>query len=191
MDPAVEADLHLMAAVARADPAAQDLLVRRLMGPVKATIRALVARPSEADDAVQIAMLEILRSAAGYRGEATLERWVSRIAARSALHAVRERRTRDTRINPDVDPMQLTAEPVVQPAADALPQPLDAYLSCLSDARRTCLVLRHALGYTVEEIAELTGVSPNTVKDRLLQGRAQVRKMIRRDEATRRGECVP
>jgi DNA-directed RNA polymerase specialized sigma24 family protein len=43
------------------------------------------------------------------------------------------------------------------------------------------LVLRHVLGYSVEEIAELTEVSPNTVKDRLVQAREQVRKTLRRE----------
>ena len=37
---------------------------------------------------------------------------------------------------------------------------------------------------SVNEIAELTGVSRNTVKDRLLTARQEFRKMIRRDRVT-------
>jgi RNA polymerase sigma-70 factor (ECF subfamily) len=45
------------------------------------------------------------------------------------------------------------------------------------------LVLRHVLEYSIEEIASITESSPNTVKDRLLQARRQIRQGIRRDTA--------
>jgi DNA-directed RNA polymerase specialized sigma24 family protein len=48
------------------------------------------------------------------------------------------------------------------------------------------------LGYTVEEIAELTGVSQNTVKDRLVHARREFRKLIRRERFVRsKGEEQP
>jgi DNA-directed RNA polymerase specialized sigma24 family protein len=37
------------------------------------------------------------------------------------------------------------------------------------------------MDFSIDEIAELTEVSPNTVKDRLLHARQQLRKLIRRD----------
>ena len=67
---------------------------------------------------------------------------------------------------------------------EGLPRAVAEYLADLPETRRTALVLRHALGYSIEEVAELTGVSPNTVKDRLLAAREQVRKHVRRDIAT-------
>jgi DNA-directed RNA polymerase specialized sigma24 family protein len=44
------------------------------------------------------------------------------------------------------------------------------------------LVLRHGFEYSIDEIAELTGVSPNTVKDRLLRAREAIRRIIRREQ---------
>jgi RNA polymerase sigma-70 factor (ECF subfamily) len=61
------------------------------------------------------------------------------------------------------------------------PRPLVEYLAELPETRRVALVLRHVMGYSIEEIAELTEVSPNTVKDRLLRAREQVRKTLRRE----------
>jgi DNA-directed RNA polymerase specialized sigma24 family protein len=46
-------------------------------------------------------------------------------------------------------------------------------LSELPEARRTVLVLRHVIGWSIQEIAEYTSVSVNTVKDRLLSARDQ------------------
>jgi DNA-directed RNA polymerase specialized sigma24 family protein len=45
------------------------------------------------------------------------------------------------------------------------------------------LVLKHVLGCTVEEIAEMTDSPVGTVKDRLTTARRQIRKLIQRDVA--------
>jgi RNA polymerase sigma-70 factor (ECF subfamily) len=86
------------------------------------------------------------------------------------------RRARDA----SIDPEELSAE-LMTPAGHGVPRALVEYLAELPETRRVALVLRHVLGYTVEEIAGLTEASPNTVKDRLLQAREQVRKILRRE----------
>jgi RNA polymerase sigma-70 factor (ECF subfamily) len=184
--------LEITTRVARSDPAAKRELVLRLTGSVERKVRALLRDDAEADDAMQLSMMEILRSASTYRGEASLERWAGRIAARTTLHFVRQRRARGELIEPDTEQAESLAEEGVH-TDGVTPGSLDTLLASLSEARRTCIVLRHVFEYTVEEIAELTGASPNTVKDRLLQARNQLRARVRRDEeiveswATRRG----
>jgi DNA-directed RNA polymerase specialized sigma24 family protein len=42
-------------------------------------------------------------------------------------------------------------------------------------------VLHHALGYTIEEIAELSEAPVGTVKDRLVTARRELRAMLERD----------
>jgi RNA polymerase sigma-70 factor (ECF subfamily) len=135
----------------------------------------------DADDATQIALCEILKAASGFRGDGALEGWADRIAVRTILRIARERRVRSLRFDA-VEPDAL-ADPsgATRSLRDELPRELRAYLDELPETRRTTLVLRHALGYSVQEVAELTGVSPNTVKDRLLAAREQVRRLIRRD----------
>jgi DNA-directed RNA polymerase specialized sigma24 family protein len=61
---------------------------------------------------------------------------------------------------------------------------LDALLQRLSRERLQAFTLHHALDYSVEEIAELTGSPVGTVKDRLVSARKQLRKLLR---AERRG----
>jgi RNA polymerase sigma factor (sigma-70 family) len=57
---------------------------------------------------------------------------------------------------------------------------LDAhrYLEALSEPQRTALVLRHVMECSIEEIAEETNVSVNTVKDRLVRALARIRESI-------------
>ena len=127
-----------------------------------------------------------MRSTSGFRGESTLESWTDRIAVRTAIRVARARRLAAVRSESAVEPDDLPCAPPEATTAEELPRSILAYHHELPEARRTVLVLRHAMGYSVQEIAEYTGVSANTVKDRLLAAREEVRRMVRRDLATGR-----
>ena len=128
--------------------------------------------------------MEILRSASAYRGD-SLFAWADRIAVRTAVRYARQRRVRAAHVDADADPEAANSAPGPAASQHAIARPVLEYLSELPEARRTALVLRHVMGYSVNEIAGLTDTSPNTVKDRLLQARRQVRRSIRRDLACR------
>jgi RNA polymerase sigma-70 factor (ECF subfamily) len=171
-----------LTASAVSDPAARDRLARRLAPRIRRLTAAFLRDAADAEDAAQAAMLEILSAAAAFRGESKLETWADRIAVRIAIRAARARRLASVRGSAQLEPDQL-ASPPEPDAPDALPRSLAHYLDALAEARRSVLVLRHVLGYSLPEIAELTGVSVNTVKDRLLAAREAVRKLVRRDVA--------
>jgi RNA polymerase sigma factor (sigma-70 family) len=61
------------------------------------------------------------------------------------------------------------------------PRALDEYLAELPAQRREVLVLKHALGYSTEEIAELIDKPVGTIKDRLVAARKQLRRTILRE----------
>jgi RNA polymerase sigma-70 factor, ECF subfamily len=167
----------------------RDALTRRLWPRVQRLVASFVRDRADADDAAQLALLEILRAIASYRGEAKLESWADRIAVRTAIRVARTRRLAAVR-HDSLEPDQL-AQPERtdgENMSEELPRALSSYLDALPEVRRTALVLRHALGYSVPEIAELTGCSENTVKDRLLSARHEVRRMVRRDVALGRGK---
>jgi RNA polymerase sigma-70 factor (ECF subfamily) len=174
-----EGDMHL-AQHASIDPEARDRLVRRLRPRVQRLAASFLRDAADAEDAAQAAMLEILRATSSFRGESKLETWADRIAVRAAIRLARVRRLAAVRTRGTLDPDELPGAQL-EPANESLPHALQTYLDALPEARRTVLVLRHALGYSVQEIADLTGVSANTVKDRLLSAREQVRKMVRRE----------
>jgi RNA polymerase sigma-70 factor (ECF subfamily) len=176
-----EEDAFLMALVAGADPDARHALARRLHVRVRKIARALLRNAADADDATQTCLMEILKAAGGYRGESTIERWADRIAVRVTMRLARERRMWSVRVEAAAEPDAVPAPEPEESVAPSMPRHIEAYLAELPEARRTALVLRHAMGYSVDEIARLTEASPNTVKDRLLQAREQVRRMVRRD----------
>src|SRR4051812_41041515 len=177
-------DAKLMVRVALAEPAAQATLVRRLLGRVQRLCRALLRNGHDAQDAAQVSMLEILQAARGFRGDSSVERWADRITVRTALRMARnEKRAQRTPL--DLDPLPSNA------GAGEDTVLAQEYLGRISERQRTVLILRHGFEYSIEEIAEMTGISANTVKDRLLRGRGLMRKMLRREQLLLERQAKP
>ncbi len=169
-----------MGAVAANDQAAQCQLIERLGSRVRRLCRLLCRSQADAEDAAQLALIEILKSAARFRVEASLERWADRITARTALRLNRRERSRAQLLERWLTPGTLPWGTPLH-ATLGISAGLDSFLSRLTPARREAFILRHALEYSVDEIAELTGAPRGTVKDRLVSARKQLKKMINRD----------
>lgn len=171
-------DIALMARVAQGDPEARRETATRLCERVRRVQRALLLDAQDADDAAQETLIEILRSASSYRGDASLERWADRIAVRTGLrHRRRERRY----LRSEVEPDELAGTKPHDGEVDALPRPLLDYLRGLPDRDRQVLFLRHGLGYSMQEVAEMMESPLSTTKYRLGVALQRVRKAIRRD----------
>jgi len=168
-----------MARVSAKDPVAERILVRRLSGRVARLARLLSGPSVDADDAAQLALLEILGSAGTVRVAASLEAWADRITVRTVARLVRRESAHKSLLARWIVPGELPWGRRDDAATE--PLGLDAMLARLSAERREALVLRHALEYSVEEIAELTGAHVGTVKDRLVAGRKEIRKALERD----------
>lgn len=179
--PAADSDVALMAAVAAKDARAQRALVDRLGARVRRVAGLLSRSSADADDAAQQAMLEILRSADGFREASNLHGWADRITVRTTLRQQRREQLRRSQLLRWLTPGVLPWGNVAAFGA-AERTGLGALLGQLSPERRTVLVLRHALEYSVEEIAELTGAPTGTVKDRLVAARKQLKRSQERDE---------
>ncbi len=166
---------------ATGDPKAQAWLARRVLPKIRRVARALASTAADADDAAQLSLLEVLASIGTYRGESSLDAWVGRVAARTTLrHLQRERRKSE----PVVDAVdRLAARDGGEPLTHALARDVQEYLDRLPAPQREAIVLHHALGHSLSEIAEMEDASANTIKSRLRLGMAALRKAVRRDRA--------
>ncbi|MEM1034674.1 MAG: sigma-70 family RNA polymerase sigma factor [Myxococcota bacterium] len=161
------------------DPEAAAVFGRRLSPRVRGLARHLMGARDGWEDAAQLSLIELLRAAPRYNGSGSLERWSDRITVRTTLRFARARREVQARQG-DQDPEHLLAPP----GADLVAQgEVLGILERLDPTRRTVVVLRHVYEYGIDEIANLTGVSRNTVKDRLVQGRREVRQHLRAQRA--------
>ncbi|RYZ07633.1 MAG: sigma-70 family RNA polymerase sigma factor [Myxococcales bacterium] len=183
--PDAQADVELMAAVAANDPSAQRVVAQRLAPRVRKVAGLLCRSAADADDAAQAALIEILKSAGSFRVATSLERWADRVTVRTTLRTARRESSRRGLLERWVpaDLLPWGAPTVRSPVEEVS---LDTLLGRLSNDRFQAFVLHHALEYTVEEVAELTGTRPGTVKDRLVMARKQLQKLLRA-EARRSG----
>lgn len=177
-------DVRLMELVAAGDERAQSMLAMRLSGRFRRLLGGLLGDSRDADDAAQDALVEVLAAAHGYRGDASIERWADRIAVRTGLRFRRRERRGPIA---DVDPDELRSATQSSAIGDALPRPLEAYLQQLPVTERQVLFLKHALGYSLPEVAEIVGAARSTTKYRLMSALERLRKVIRRDTAIGRG----
>jgi RNA polymerase sigma-70 factor (ECF subfamily) len=176
-----EADAKLARAAARSDRDAQHELLRSALPVVRQTARQLLGPSQDADDAIQATLLEVLRSAARFEGRSSLKTWVTRISIRTMLRLAEKQRTLVPVDMPEPEPSP-TPE---SGAGEALPARLSDYLDQVPLQQRVALVLRHGFDYTVDEIADATATSRNTVKYRLKEALSTIRRLVRRDLAMR------
>jgi RNA polymerase sigma-70 factor (ECF subfamily) len=175
-----DVDLALMAAVATGDRGAQRRLVERLGPRVRRVAYALLPSRADADDAAQMSMLEILRSASSFHVATSLAAWADRITMRITLRTAKRERSRRQQLArwlvPETLPWGASGRTHHEGGGG-----LEAVMARLSDDRRAAFVLRHVLGFSVEEIARLTSSPVGTVKDRLVVARKQLRHMLERE----------
>jgi RNA polymerase sigma-70 factor (ECF subfamily) len=172
-----EADRGLTQRAADGDARARRLLANRLVRRVARVSRAMLNDPIDAEDASQVALIEILKSVHNYAGEGSLERWADRITARTVIRYIRGQRKARDRVQAREDVAE-TAETRGEISIDVQ---LSGYLAPLSPERREVLVLRHVLEYSVREIATIVDAPEGTVKDRLVAARKQVRRLVQQE----------
>jgi RNA polymerase sigma-70 factor, ECF subfamily len=170
---------------ARGEPDAQAWLLEEVTPRVRSITRAFLRSDADADDAAQLALLAILRSAQTFRGEASLSAWAKRIAVRTTLRFLRRERRMASAPSPiaEVEALDDLAAPPPSHASEAVPRDVREYLDELPEAQRSAVVLHHALGCSIDEIAALLEASPDTVKSRVKLGMAALRKRIRQEIA--------
>ncbi len=177
-------DLTVLAAAAlRGEPVALRTLLTTLVPHLLRVVRRVLG-PSHPDleDVTYEAAHAVLEALPRFRGEGTLRHYAYRVAAFTAMN-VRRRETAARRAHRsegldvellaagDPGPEQQLAtaslSPIVRELVATLPQPL-----------AEALTLHVILGYTVHEIAQAEGISPETVRSRLRLARQALRRRV-------------
>jgi len=183
-------DPALAARVAAGDRDAIRVLVKRHNQTLFRTARAILREDGEAEDAVQEAYVKAIRGIGGFRSDAKLSTWLTRIVVNEALGRLRGRK-RAAEVIPlaaDID-----AEGEMRDAPDEVsPTPETAALRAearrimedriddLPDSFRTVFVLRAVEEMSVEETAAALGIPEATVRSRFFRARSQLRESLSR-----------
>lgn len=189
-------DSDLVAGVLRRDNAAFEALMRRYNTRLFRVARTILRNDRDAEDAVQDGYLDAFRHMSGFRGEAALGTWLTRIVANQALMRLRkqkrERVVLPFRPSGGKTSGELGQEEAALPDTSAEPAPdamLRAELRALIERRidelplsfRTVFVLREIEDLSVQETADSLSLPPATVRSRLFRARALLRESLARD----------
>lgn len=166
-------------AAARGDRVAAGAVLRQLLPRIRNLVRYLLRGDDDVDDVTQQALMAVMKGLSSYRGDAPLERWADRVTARETFRFIKRRRLKVAREAPleDATPMAPPDDPYL------LRRMVVARLDELPEAQRQAIVLHHAAGFTVPEIAELLDVPRETIKSRLRLGLQRLRAMFPEREA--------
>jgi len=166
-------DAYVRAAIA-GDRVAAQAIVEALLPRVRNLARFLLKGDGEVDDVAQLACIEILRSLHTWRGEAKLESWALRVAARVARREAKKRRLENARRGSE--PPELRA---VGSAPDSYIERrrLACMLDQLPDGQREALVLHHVMGMSVPEVAAELALPFETARSRLRLGMRKLREL--------------
>jgi len=154
------------------DDAAFARVYRRHGGRVEMLARWLVGH-ADAVEAAQDVWVRVWERAETYRGAASFETWLHRVAV-SVLLRFRERRGRDEQRHADASLMlDRAAEGDV-----ALRMELEEAVAALPPRVRDVFVLHDVLGYRTPEIAESLGISALTVRSHVARARLSLRRRL-------------
>jgi len=183
-------DSCLAQRVAGGDRSAFEQLMRRYNRRLYRLARASLGDEAEAKDALQDAYLSAYRSIGRFRGEATLSTWLSRLV----LNACGERRRRSQR-RENIVPI-LSTERAMDSAArvpDGGEQPeqlvartqirrvLERKVGELPEIFRVVFMLRSVEELSVDEIADILAISPETVRSRHFRAKGMLRESLAKE----------
>lgn len=174
-----DSDTMLVQSAARGDATAQRELLQRALPIARRTAGFFVRRPHDLDDAVQATLLAVLKSAPRFEGRSSLRTWVARIATRTTLRLARKQHS--LVLTEGLDGLVSTEQ--ASSGNDRLPRNVSVYVNELPEPQRAAIVLRYGMDLSIDDIAEVTQSSPNTVKYRLKEALAKLRRLIRQDLA--------
>ena len=156
------------------DKQAFSQLVRRHQSAIRRFFLNLTAgNEALSDDLAQDTFLRAYTHMAQYRGAASFQTWLMRIA----YNIFYDHKRKTLRSAPDGQQPPDKAE---------TPQPhlrMDLYqaLSLLRDEERTCITLQYIDGQPIEQISLITGIPVNTVKSHLKRGKEKLTTYLKQN----------
>ena len=184
-------DEELVARSIGGDTESFNELILRWERPIYALAYRTIGREEDARDVCQETFLRAFRALPGFRGQAKFSSWLYRITLNLCRDWMRrERRAPFVQVPEDSDPVEMAAAAEPSEAIEDLvarrdlTRIVERVMTRLPEEQRTAIVLKEYHGLTFQEIAELVGCPLSTVKTRLYQGLAVLRRELAKEGAS-------
>jgi RNA polymerase sigma-70 factor (ECF subfamily) len=184
----IDDDVPFVQAAKEGDVAAFEVLIKKYDGKIFRIAQHITNNREDAEDAVQEAFLKAFQNLAKFRGDSQFSTWLTRISVNKALEKLRKRRAvrevsmdGDFETESDIGPFEI---------ADWVPNPEELYsrselrdilrrgLRALKPGLAAVFVLRDIEGFSIQQTAEILGLTGDAVKARLLRARLKLRERL-------------
>ncbi|MGN6581940.1 MAG: sigma-70 family RNA polymerase sigma factor [Bordetella sp.] len=132
----------------------------------------------DGEDALQDALVKALQAREQGAVVENLGGWLLRIAHNTCLDFLRQRS------RSSIVPLTDALDQATLPDGEAVMVGFQTFLQ-LPELQRCAVILKDVLGHTVDEIAAIADCTPAAAKSALQRGRAALRQLSRRSDATR------
>ena len=177
------ADAELVARARTRDPWAEEMIYRRHAPQVASTARRLLRDPVEAADVVQETFLIAFQKLEALTEPAALRGWLARIAVSRVHRRWRWRRVRFWSAATEDEGLADVVDGGVTPDRRAELALIDDALRAMPVKLRVPWVLRHVVGFSLDEVATACDCSLASVKRYL--GRAEAAVAVHAGEVAR------
>ena len=158
------------------DEQALEALLTRHAPKVERLARQFLRDPEDASDAAQEALAKVCVRLKQFRGGSQFSTWLHRLVVNTCLDAVERRKARVH------EPLGEHLQSADDPARDAgnaeLRRELCTALADVSPEQAQVVLLKDALGYSFEEIAEAAGMPVGTAKCHAHRGRLRLSERL-------------
>jgi len=158
------------------DARALEALLARHQEKVERLARRMLRDPEDARDAAQDALAKVCVRLAQFRGGAQFSTWLHRLVVNTCLDAVERRKARTH--EPLGEELESGADPASDVRTAELRRELCDALAGVSPQQAQVVLLKDALGYSFEEIAEAAGMPVGTAKCHAHRGRARLSERL-------------
>jgi RNA polymerase sigma-70 factor (ECF subfamily) len=146
----------------------------------------VVRTPSDVEDLLQLSLEQAIRAFPGFRGEAGVRTWLTRIAVRTAMHHLKHpavRRRAELTLVEGGHAEQEEAEGLSTARVEARSslRVLHEHLAALEPVQRMAFVLFQIEGRSMEEVAALMESGVSTTKSRVMWARRRLFERLQKD----------
>jgi RNA polymerase sigma-70 factor (ECF subfamily) len=179
----------LVRRVQAGDETAFRELVERYQSKVFSIIHGIVRQRNDAEDIAQQVFTKIFLSVGSFDFRSSLITWIYKITVNECFDYLRKRKVRKLVYESDLSEDEVRRVENSEPRSDRQ-APVDTtlarrdyilkLLTRVSEEERMLLMMKEVEGFSVEELADQTGMNENTIKVKLFRARQKLVKAAQR-----------
>jgi RNA polymerase sigma-70 factor (ECF subfamily) len=164
-------------------------IIEKYQSKVFSIIHGIVRQRNDVEDIAQQVFAKVYVSIRNFDFRSSLITWIYKITVNECFDYLRKRKVRKLVYESDLSEDEVRRVDNSEPSVDRSPA-VDAQLasreyvlkllSRVSEEERMLLMLKEVEGYSVEELAAMTGINENTIKVKLFRARQKLVKAAQR-----------